>query len=99
MRCSVAASLCSSSRGDNGLAELGPGHVNQGRAAPELQRLAQGGAGRGRIGAQLGLARGGQLLEPDDVGVPRVEDELVSGRAGLDRRLRQRATQPGHQGL
>jgi len=58
--------------GDDGLAEPGPGHLDQGRAAPEFQRLAQRGAGRGRIGAQLGLARGGQLLEPDYVDVPSI---------------------------
>jgi hypothetical protein len=47
----------------------------------------------------LGLALGGLPLEADDVGVRRVEGELVAGRPGLDHRLRQRAAQAGHQGL
>jgi hypothetical protein len=85
--------------GGDGLAEVGPGHLGQGRAAPEAERLAQGRGGRGRVGAQLGPARGGQLLEPDDVGVARVEREPVAGRPGLDHRLGQRPAQPGDQGL
>jgi hypothetical protein len=65
--------------------------LDQRGTAPEFQRLTQGGGGCSRIGAHLGLARGGQPLEADDVGVRRVEGELVAGRAGVDHRLRQRA--------
>ena len=85
--------------GDRGLAEVGVGHVGQGWAAPQGERLAEGLAGGGRVVPQLGATGGHQVLEPDDVGRARVNLQLVSGRTGFDHRLGQGAAQPGHQGL
>ena len=42
--------------GDRGLAEVGVGHVGQGRAAPQGERLAEGLPGGARVLAQLGAA-------------------------------------------
>ena len=99
MRFSVASRRSSSSRAmtarPNSVsatsASAGPRHSPSAR-----RRVAAAAAGSV---AQLGPARGGQFLEPDDVGGPRVELELVAGRPGFDHRLGQRAAQPGHQGL
>jgi hypothetical protein len=77
--------------GDDGRAELGAGHVGQGRAAPQGQRLAEGGGRGGRVVAQLSPARRRQVLEPDDVGGPRVEHELAPGRPTGRRSARWRA--------
>jgi hypothetical protein len=85
--------------GDDGPAEIAVGHVHQGRAAPQRERLAQGRGGGSRVVAQLYSAAGGELFEPDDVGRAGIEFQLVAGGPGFDDRVRQRAAQPGNQGL
>ena len=97
MRFSVASSHSSSSRAmtarPNSVsatsASAGPRHSSSAR-----RKVAAAAAGSVRSWP----ARGGQFLEPDDVGAPRVELELIA-QPGLDHRLGQRAAQPGHKGL